>query len=107
MNQQAVRRENLRYRGTMGVSQENFAFGYWPAFRDMSTGRIEYARFKNGQAAPVHLIEGLPADWAVTCASDGTVMELKPNIICGFVKNDRFYTRDEIIAYADEATEVA
>lgn len=107
MNQQAVRRENLRYKGTMGGSQNNFALGFWPAFRDMSTGRIEYSRFKTGLPAPVHLIEGLPVDWAVTCAPDGTVMEVKPTIICGFIREGRFYTRDEVIVTTSDDEEVA
>lgn len=100
MDEQALRRENRSYRGTNGVSQENYGTGFLPAFRDMSTGRVEYARFKNGQIAPVHLLEGLPMDWAVSYSPDGAVQEVKPEIVSGFVREDRFYTREEVIAVA-------
>ena len=100
MDQQALRRENKAYRGTMGVSQENYGRGFMPAFRDLTTGRVEFARFKNGMPAPVHLIEGLPTDWAVSMTSDGTVVEIKPGIISGFVRDSRFYTREEVIQVA-------
>jgi hypothetical protein len=100
MDQRALRRENQAYKGTMGCSQESFGHGFVPAFRDLTTGRVEVARFKSGLQAPVHLIEGLPMDWAVSCAPDGTVMEVKPSVISGFVRDERFYTREEVVQVA-------
>lgn len=105
MDQRAIRRENHAYRGTMGASQENFSAGFRPAFRDTATGRVEYARFQSGHVAPVHLIEGLPRDWAISVSPDGQVMDIKDGIIAGFIKDDRFFTRDEAIAVSEEATE--
>lgn len=91
----------------MGVSQENFSAGFWPGFQDTATGKVEFARFSSGQIAPVHLIEGLPREWATSVAPDGTVMKIKDSIISGFIKDDEFYTRDEVIAETNKFTEVA
>lgn len=96
MDQQALRRENLAFRGTMGVSQNNTYAGFVPAFREDSTGRVELARFRNGNPAPFHLIEGLPREWAVSRAMDGSITAIKPGVTAGFVRNARFYTRDEV-----------
>lgn len=93
---------NIRHRihvvtGCKRVNQPAAQDDFKPAFRDMSTGRVEYARFRNGRLAPVHLIEGLPMDWAVSYAPDGAVTAVKPAIVPGFVRGSRFYTREEAV----------
>ena len=100
MNQQALRKENALFAGTKGTSEGNAGAGFRPAFRDLTTGRVEYARFRNGDVAPVHLIEGLPMEWATRYSADGSVTELRPGIISGFVLNAKFYTREEVLALA-------
>ncbi|MEX0943415.1 MAG: hypothetical protein WD002_12820 [Pseudomonadales bacterium] len=60
MNYQTLRKENREFGGTMGTSEINASTGFIPAFRDLTTGRVEHARFKDGQVAPVHLVEGSP-----------------------------------------------
>jgi hypothetical protein len=90
-----IRRENLAFNGTGGVSAENRCERFEPAFRDDATGRIEVSRFSDGRPAPMHLIDGLPADWVETRDEQGRACTLKDSIVAGFVRDGRFYTRDE------------
>ncbi|MFO7641482.1 MAG: hypothetical protein R6X17_09540 [Candidatus Competibacteraceae bacterium] len=94
----ALRQQNRRFRGTGGVSTENRSLGFAPAFLDTETHRVYQARFADGRPAPMHLLEGLPA--AVVAARDATgrVLALKPTVLAGFVREDRFYTREQAAA---------
>jgi hypothetical protein len=95
MNRQSLLDQNANFKGTMGVSLKNSSCGFIPAFRDGSTGRVELARFRNGEVAPMHLIAGLPVDWATTFDEDGDVASVKSTIVAGFVRDEQFFTRDE------------
>ena len=95
VDNQTLRSENLTYEGTRGISQNNQASGFRPAFLDTSSGKIEISRLKDGQEAPIHMISWLPAEWAVRVDEDGLVIELKPDIVAGFERGGSFYTRDE------------
>ena len=95
MNRQSLLDQNANFKGTMGVSLKNGSSGFIPAFRDESTGRVELARFRNGQVAPMHVIAGLPADWATGYDEDGDVSAVKTTIVAGFVRDEVFFTRDE------------
>lgn len=97
LTDERLRRENLAFAGTRGVSANNWAFGFVPAFRDTDTGRVEIARLANGRPAPMHIIEGLPTDWAAARV-DGRVCALKASIVAGFLRNGVFYTREEAAA---------
>ncbi len=90
-----LRQDNLAFRGTTGVSENNRDTGFVPAFRQDDTGRIELARLKNGKVAPAHIISWLPTEWADSIGDDGTVEGLIPGIVAGFVRDGRFYTREE------------
>ena len=57
--------ENQAFAGTGGVSANNHQAGFIPAFRDPASGRVEIARFANGNPAPMHLLCGLPQEWVV------------------------------------------
>lgn len=95
MNNRTLQTENLVYAGTRGISQNNRASGFKPAFLDKSTGRIEIAKLKNGQRAPVHIISWLPEEWASRFDDEGLVLNLRPGIIAGFERDGCFYTRDQ------------
>jgi len=95
MDRQSLLDQNANFNGTMGVSLKNSNSGFIPAFRDEGTGRVELARFRNGDVAPMHLIAGLPADWATAFDEDGDVSSVKTTIIAGFVRDEEFFTRDE------------
>lgn len=95
VDNQTLRSENIDYEGTRGISQNNRASGFRPAFLDTSSGRIEISRLKDGQEAPIHMIGWLPKEWAVMVDENELVIELKPEIVAGFERGGSFYTRDE------------
>ncbi len=97
MNKSTLKIENMTYRDSNGVSQNNRCLGFVPAFKDTRTGRVEVSLLKNGMPAPVHLIDWLPQEWAAETDEAGAVRSLKAEIISGFVKNDVFYTRQELL----------
>jgi hypothetical protein len=95
LNNTALQRQNQRFQGTGGRSQENQGRGFRPAFMDTDTLAIYASCFSDGRLAPVHLIEGLPDVLIVARFSSGRVATLKASVIPGFVRENRFYTRDE------------
>lgn len=95
MNIQTLHFENKAFAGTRGVSQNNCESGFKRAFLDKKTGRIEIARMQNGLEASMHLIAGLPAEWAASFTKDGSVETLQTGIIAGFVLDGIFFTREE------------
>jgi hypothetical protein len=99
---QTLRQQNRRFQGTGGVSAENRSQGFAPAFLDTETHRIYRACFADGRPAPMHLLEGLPP--AVVTARDATgrVIALKSTVLAGFVRAERFYTREQAAAHIIE-----
>lgn len=95
MDRQSLLDQNESFNGTMGVSLKNRASGFVPAFRDEATGEIELARFRDGTLAPMHVIAGLPATWATSFDEDGDVASVKSSITAGFVRAEKFYTREQ------------
>ncbi|MGD8590546.1 MAG: hypothetical protein PVG22_17115 [Chromatiales bacterium] len=87
--------ENHMYAGSGGISQENHSRGFFPAFYDRDTGKIELSRFANGTLAPIHLLEGLPDAWVVERGVNGMTRAIKQSVIAGFVHGGSFYTRQE------------
>ncbi|HIG39717.1 MAG: hypothetical protein ABGY96_17870 [bacterium] len=97
MDHETLKSESLKYAGTPGVSMHCDARRFKPAFLDKSTGRIEISRLNNGRPAPVHIINWLPAEWAISFFRDGSVKSLKRSVISGFVCDTVFYTRDQVL----------
>lgn len=95
LTRQRIRRENLAFAGTGGVSAENRCRRFEPAFRDEATGRVELSRYANGALAPMHLIDGLPDEWIRERDDAGRARALKSTIATGFVRDGRFYTREQ------------
>ena len=91
----ALQRQNQRFEGTGGRSQENSGLGFRPAFMDTDTRAIYISCFADGRPAPVHLIDGLPRTLIVVRHSSGRTAALKASVVSGFVREDRFYSRDE------------
>lgn len=87
--------QNHCFKGTGGVSQENRSRGFVPAFSDTTTGTIYLSRFADGHLAPMHLLEGLPAEVVAGRTSSGRVKAVKKTVVAGFVRNDQFYTREQ------------
>lgn len=87
--------ENREFAGTLGVSGNNRDGGFRAAFRDTATGRVLLARFADGRPAPMHLLEGLPREWALSFDEVGCPSQLKSSIVAGFVRGRWFFTREE------------
>jgi hypothetical protein len=93
MTGERLRKENLAYGGTGGVSAGNHATDFIPAFCDTTTGRVEPSRLADGRLAPMHLLVGLPSEWVIARDEDNTVLAIKATVIAGFVRAGVFYTR--------------
>ena len=90
-----LRKENLAYDGTGGISAGNRTSGFIPAFRDTATGRVELSRLADGSPAPMHLLAGLPDEWIVARGDGNQVVAVKGTVIAGFLCAGAFYTRAE------------
>ena len=96
--------QNRRFKGTGGVSQENRSCGFVPAFFDSSTGTVYRSCFADGRPAPMHLLDGLPAELAVERSTSGRTIAVKACVQAGFMREGKFYTREqaaEALAEAD------
>lgn len=91
--------ENRKFRNSGGVSEGNRSQGFRPAFHDMDTGETFLSCFANGMPAPFHLLDGLPASVVVERDATGRAVAAKASVISGFVRNGRFFTRDEATAH--------
>lgn len=90
MNNQTPRLENMAFAGTRGISQNNAASGFKPAFLNKRSGGVEIARFASGSPAPMHLIDWFPKEWAASLSKGGSIQSLIPGIISGFSPDDFF-----------------
>lgn len=95
LDHERLRVENLAFAGTTGVSQHARKARFVPAFKDLETGRVELSCLASGDPAAMHVISCLPDEWAAARNAAGEIIALKPSIIAGFVRDDRFYTREE------------
>ena len=95
MDSKTLQRQNHEFAGTYGVSIANRRAKFVPAFRDTDTDRVEIARFRNGQAATMHLICGLPEEWAIDHDEHGSICRVKQSIVAGFVRDGIFYSREQ------------
>jgi hypothetical protein len=93
-----LRKQNLAFVGTGGVSEENHASGFRPAFYDLATGRAALARFADGRPAPMHLLDGLPDAWVAERDASGRITAIKETVIAGFIRDGFFYTREQAAA---------
>ena len=102
---QRLERENRKYRGTGGRSEENAVFGFRPAFRDDETGIVYGSSFSDGRPAPFHLLDGLPEEVITARNGSGRITGVKDSLVSGFVQGHRFFTRDEACAWLSGSQE--
>ena len=95
MNQDRLRIENLAFAGTCGVSSCARESRFVPAFKDLETGRVELSCLAAGVPAPMHIISCLPDEWAIERNAAGEITALKASVVAGFVRDNRFFTREE------------
>lgn len=92
---QRLRKENLAFMGTGGISQNNRSSGFLPAFYDTESDTVQLARFSDGSPAPMHLLDGLPDEWVQQRYPSGRVAAIKNSVVSGFLRQGRFYTREQ------------
>ena len=92
MNLDVLQSENQIYEGTGGISKENYAKGFEPAFLDSHTGIIYRSCFIDGRPAPVHVMDGLPNNLVTKRNASGVVIAIKDGVISGLVL-DVFFIR--------------
>jgi hypothetical protein len=96
--------ETAAHRGTGGVSAENRALGFRPAFRDTETGQTFPSTFADGRPAPFHILDGLPEPVVLARDRNGRVSRVLGSIVAGFLRDGVFYTRAEAAALVEEET---
>ena len=100
LTNKALQQQTLAFRGSGGISAESRSVGFRPAFLDVETGAVYDSRDANGRPAPVHLLDGLPRELVLTFNAAGRVIAVKDSVIAGFVRQGRFYTREEAASLA-------
>ncbi len=95
MTSERIRKENRTFDNTGGVSAGNCTAGFIPAFCDTATGRVEPSRHPDGSLASIHMLVGLPREWAVELGNGNMVLAVKETVIAGFLRADVFFTRDQ------------
>lgn len=95
MTAEVLKRENQIFWGTGGRSEENRSCTFCPAFMDTRTCLIYPSRFGDGRPAPFHLLDGLPDELVMARNTAGRVTSVKPSVVSGFLRDGRFFTRDE------------
>lgn len=91
--------ENLKYKDSAGISENNGSFGFTPAYLDRRTGQIELSRYANGSLAPIHILEGLPDNWVSQRDVSGRITAIKSTIVSGFLREGQFFTRDQAVQH--------
>ena len=97
LTQLSLRDENVLFAHTRGRSENNGHLGFVPGYRDSATGVLLVSCFADGSPAPVHLLDGLPQAWVVERDAAGHVTRACPDLVSGFIRDGRFYTREEAI----------
>jgi len=92
-----ITRDNVKYAHTKGVSQNCRRARFIPAFRDSATGEVCLSRFEDGSTAPVHMLDGMPDHWVIERDEDNHVVRIKGSIIAGFIRDGKYYSREEMV----------
>jgi len=87
--------QNQAYAGTGGTSEGNQAHRFAPAYKDVDSGKAVASCFADGRPAPIHLLAGLPEGWIINHADRSEMPTLRPNILVGFIRDGKFFTRAE------------
>jgi len=88
-------RENRQFTGSGGLSEQNRAYGFIPAFYNTQSRKAMASCFANGTPAHIHVLEGLPQEWVVQRDTFGRVVAAKDSVIAGFLYQGEFYTREQ------------
>lgn len=91
-----VVQQSLVYRGTGGVSAENRAYGFHPAFLDREDGYIHLSCHADGSPADAHQFDGVPQEWIAARDHEGRPSAVKASVVAGFVRDGYFFTREQV-----------
>lgn len=97
MTHRSLVQQNQVYAGTKGVSQKNCRLGFVPAFMDLDSNIVYISCQADGSPAPIHIMDGLPDELVVARDASDRVLAVKGSVISGFVKQGRFYTREQAV----------
>lgn len=97
LSEQLLKTQNQRFCATPGVSHNNRKAGFTPAYLDLSSGLSVPSRYADGRPAPIHILDGLPESWIALRDKDGRVSHARRGVIAGFLRNGRFYTREQAV----------
>jgi hypothetical protein len=103
LSQNELKFQNIVWRGTGALSAENRDQGFTPAFLDTERKEIYLSRHANGDVATVHILDGLPEHLRLSGETSATASKAKSNVIAGFVRDGKFYTREEAAAWIKES----
>lgn len=92
---QMLKTDNQMFVGTGGVSAENHCRGFTPGFMDRETGAVYCSCWADGRPAPFHALDGLPAHLVRERDCRGHITAIKASVIAGFIRQGRFYTREQ------------
>lgn len=95
LDHRALERQTRAYERTGGTSRVSKELGFRPAFKDAETSKVYLSKDRHGRCACVHLLDGLPDDVVLARGKDGRVSAVKGSLVAGFVKDGRFYDRDQ------------
>lgn len=98
---QMLKADNQAFVGTGGVSADNHCRGFIPGFMDRETGAVYCSCWADGRPAPFHALDGLPAHLIRERDCCGHITAIKASVIAGFIRQGRFYTREQA-AYCPE-----
>ncbi len=87
--------ENRTFAGSLGVSQRNRHMRFVPGFLDQETGSVYVSCRDDGTPCVVHILDGLPGHLVVKRNACGKVSSVKGSIVAGFLRDGRFYTREQ------------
>ncbi len=93
-----LKMENRTFEGTQGVSEGNRHLGFVPGFLDEETGSVYRSCGDDGTPCVIHILDGLPDHLVVKRNARGRVSSVKRSVIAGFLRDGRFYTREQAAA---------
>jgi hypothetical protein len=78
------------------ISFLDLAFGFFHPFRDIMIGSTYLATNADGTTASLHVLDGLPREWADKIETTGHIISLRDGIMAGFMRGDSFFTLDDL-----------
>ncbi len=91
-----LEQQQKTYQTISGVDLSHLCVGMIPAFRDLATDETHLSVTRTGKVSPIHLIENLPVEWVTEWNEHGFAVALKPSVIAGFYRCEKFYTLSDI-----------